>query len=153
MSSPLGWAAPTTATWQLLCPHILQGPARAFQGSESPSAPPAFNVSAGQRQPCHGPRGPGDISGAPKPWFLQFSVDDQTTSARTVGLRWGGKGDRTRIPQLIAMEPPSQWDPYPILVPHHIPVTVQRGQAGNKMLCDIALVRLGVLAPSLVFQR
>lgn len=49
------------------------------------------------------------------------------------------------MPQLIAMEPPTQWDPYPVLVPHHIPVTVQRGLVGNKMLCDVALGQAGCI--------
>lgn len=51
------------------------------------------------------------------------------------------------MPQLIPMEPPSQWNSGPVLVPHHIPVTVQRGQAGNKTLGKVALGQAGSTDP------
>lgn len=87
--------------------------------------------------------GPGNSSAAIEPGFSHSLANDQSLSAREVGLRWGGEGGRTRIPQLIPMEPPTQWNPCPVLVPHHIPVTVQRGQAGYKTLGKVALGQAG----------
>lgn len=134
-------------------PGASEVPAWAFQGSRSPGAPPAFSESAGWRQPCHAPGARGTAQGPLSPDFCHSLANDQTKSAREVGLRQGGKGDRIRRPQLIPMEPPTQWNPCPVLVPHHFPVTVQGGQAGYKTWVKWLWARPGALTPGLVSQR
>lgn len=47
------------------------------------------------------------------------------------------------MPYLIAVESLTWWNPHPVLVPRHVPVTVQRGQAGHKILCKEASGQAG----------
>lgn len=52
------------------------------------------------------------------------------------------------MPQLIPVEPPTQGNH--VLSWSHIPVTVQRGQAGHKTLCKVTLGQASIGSWSVV---
>lgn len=118
-----------------------EGPAWVFQGSEHRSAPPAVDVSAGPRRPCCCPRQRIISALVPATLWTMTNVHE----LRIMRLRWGGEGNRISMPRLIPVEPPTQWNPCPVLVPHHIPVAVQKDQAGHKILCKVALSQAGCI--------